>query len=320
MGSGMDLKLSLGLEDFENAKISRVLTSSKKILVVYYDSFRPQIPITNARVRKNHRVATVWNGAALADGENKHTIMTPLLDLEDYNGSTKNALIIPIDLAGDNRIDKRKFSRVFENEEEGYMTYLNLKEFTVSDLRANAATTHDKEFAVQRRADGITGSFLNSVRWNKATNLLTALFKVKPTFGASQGNFTKNGTPKRGKNYTVKLQFENVESFLGKRIDFLDLSKGEQIKKVRRMIKEANVRVWSDDPSWLLQGHFENAFELGYSVFAFPTSIPKAEGRWAEIKTGSVSTPYFSLSKHVQEVLRVVGFNADTLAKEIREG
>jgi hypothetical protein len=143
-------------------------------------------------------------------------------------------------------------------------------------------------------------------------------FQVKPTYKQSQGNYTKQGSEtSKKKSYTVKVQFQKINDWLESKQTFLELSKGEQIEFIRGIVKGADVKIWSDDPSWLYHGHYENAVELDYSLYPWP-GLPKAKGTWATIKTGSPTTQYFSLSKHMIEVLTVIPFIPDEIAGKIR--
>ena len=205
-----------------------------------------------------------------------------------------------------------------------------LYEYTISDLRSNAPNPHEKKFLKTRQKKGEQGSFLVGLSWNdrnkravgkeRYTSTLTLTFKIQPTYKDSQGNYTKKGNQTgTKKNYQIKLQFQAINDWVESRQAFLEFTKGEQVEFIRGIIKGADIKIWSNDPSWLYQGHYENAVELDYSLYEWPGNIPRAKGRWAMIKTGSTTTPYFSLSKHMIEVLTVIPFIPDEIASMIRK-
>ncbi len=246
-----------------------------------------------------------------------------------------------VDFAGHQLINDRLFTKTFKSKNQIKIKYykydestglfvnpkvlefvndkpFNLDEYTIADLRKDAPTPHAKKFLKIRQKDGEQGSFLTDVSWTN--NNLNLIFLVKPTYTDSQGNFTKGGAETTTKkNYTVKVRLQEVDKILINKSIFLNLSKGEQILALRLLISSADILLHSDDPSWIMHSSYENASELGYSIYPFPSGIPKATGRWAQTKTGSSETPFFSLSKHAIEVLTILPFIPDQIAKMIRE-
>ena len=136
MTTGVELKKALGLSKIRYVKISRAIISARKILFVWYDSYRLNVPVTNHRIKRFPWVSTIVHGTDLAHGSNKKTVFTPPVSIEDFNGAIKGTLIVPVNLAGDHFIDDKQFSKKFE----GFIGKgLNsLKEFvTLSDLKGN---------------------------------------------------------------------------------------------------------------------------------------------------------------------------------------
>ena len=329
--TGEILKKNLGLDKFRYVKIARALVSSYKILFVWYDSRRPNVPLTTHRIRKFPWTTMIFSGTDLLRGTDRGTMFAPPITIEDFNGMIRGALIITVDMIGNNLIDTRAFTKKFKDSKiVPIKIKFNLDEYTISDLRSNAPNPHEKQFLKTRQTKGEQGTFLTGLSWNdrnkraigkeKNTSTLTLTFNVRPTYKGSQGNYTQKGTQTgTKKNYQVKIQFQNINDWVESRQAFLGLTKGEQIEFIHGIIKDADVKIWSDDPSWIYQGNYENAVELDYSLYSWPSNVPKAKGRWAKIKTGSTTTPYFSLSKHMIETLTIIPFIADQIAKMIRE-
>ncbi len=128
--TGQLLKKRLGLEELKNVRVVRFVVSSYKILGIFYDSNRDFL-VTNYRIKSYPRVATIFNGTDLFHGTNKYTPMTPPVDIEDYNGNLRGALVIPIDLAGDRFVDEDNYSKIFESKKaikERFVDYVKSSE------------------------------------------------------------------------------------------------------------------------------------------------------------------------------------------------
>jgi hypothetical protein len=165
MTAGEILKKNLGLEKLKHVKISRVVTSSYKILQVFYDSYRPSMPITNYRIKNFPFIARVFHGTDLAHNTDRAPIMTPAIDIEDYNGNIKGALIIPTNLAGDRFVDKKQFSKIFESTlNEKFVDYvksnLDNKKYA---LHVNPNSKELQEIREESDSFGIRGIYLSNL-------------------------------------------------------------------------------------------------------------------------------------------------------------
>lgn len=324
MSTGMDLKIALGLEDFEEVRIARVITSSKKILNVYYDSFRPSRPITNSRVKKPYRVATVWNGKDLENGENKHTIMTPLMDIEDYNGSTSNALIIPIDLAGSIRIDPDMFSRVFEGVDKLKHTIPTtihfegkLDEFLqMNDITRNLGMSNfTKDFRVERSkimgAESKVAKLVD-ININTEKDFVTFFWLTETTDKYPDDHKFKEVDPESkklknnvGKTYTVSLMITEFFQWL----DTFNVEDKITRKDIKDILEVANIKFFSTDPSFHYQGANFNASAVEASTK--PTTIaPKV---WNQPHLHGDGNNF--LSKHMVGIFNSMPFWSNAMAQ-----
>ena len=121
--TGEILKLNLGLEKFKYVKIARALISSYKILFVWYDSRRPNVPLTTHRIRKFPWTTMIFSGTDIFHGTKDGTTFAPPVLIEDFNGMLRGALIITVDMVGNNLIDTRAFTKTFRASKIRYYEY-----------------------------------------------------------------------------------------------------------------------------------------------------------------------------------------------------
>jgi len=190
-------------------------------------------------------------------------------------------------------------------------TGFKLKEF-VKDIPSE----RNKKFFKQRQEIGKTGSFLRDVIWNEKKDVLTLKYRVIPTFDKSVKTVNKNANIKTSKEYYPEIQFEDVESFLGSKKDFFTvLNKRQQDELFSLLVKDGTVKVHSTDMSWLYQGVWENASELGYSIYPFKGT--KGKGIWSRRHKGE--SPAVYITKHLIEVINTIPFTKNTIVKKLRD-
>jgi hypothetical protein len=189
---------------------------------------------------------------------------------------------------------------------------ITLFEYTVKDFSKVVPSKRNREWLKKRQDEGITGSTLTDVTWNDDKILLKYKSKATPTEPIL--NISKKGNQSGGSIYTVEIQFENVISYLGTKEDYLNQTKGEQRTRVRSMVREATVRVHSNDASFLWQGSWMRAKENDYNIYPIPSKRNKDKGIW---KARHNKNEY--ITKHILEVVRTIPFVADKIAKTIRE-
>ena len=116
-------------------------------------------------------------------------------------------------------------------------------------------------------------------------------------------------------HYVVRLKFEEVSNYIIVRKDkkeFFTLTKKEQIELLRNLIKNGTLKVQSNDFSWLFQGMWERASDLGYSVFIYKGV--KGQDIWANRHNKDVY-----VSKHIKEVLTTLPFIVDEIRKKLED-
>jgi len=184
--SGEELKIRLGLDGIENVLVSRALMTSYYVLFIYYDSYRPTFPITYSRLRKLPRMSSIFYGRdIMRKNKLKNPIMTPLLDIEDYNGNLDRAIILPVDLAGTHFVNDKIFTRKVESisrkkgiqkpklllNGENKLSYLNsiFESLQLSDLTKHQGTSDvTKYYRKERNGQTDTGiDRFGNVKTNK---------------------------------------------------------------------------------------------------------------------------------------------------------
>ena len=339
MNTGTLLKQKLGLDNFPYVKYQKVLLNTNTLFLIYYDTRRPDYPITNRRLK------TMSTIHILRGYQNDDFIITPAYDLHEFDGNLENRIIIAFDLAGSNFTRPEKLtspelrgggikveSFILKSDilyERTNCQYKKLLEgYTIPDLRKNAFNAHELKF-YKLRMKANNGITLKDISWNdrntrgtgdnKYSSTLTLTFSIVPTYFSQVSILSKDGTPSKADHYTFKLQFQDINKWIGSRKEFLELSESDKVEFMKAIMKKAEVKLWSNDYSWLFQGNYENAVNLDYSLYPWPVGIPKAEGRWALIKTGDTNTTYYSLSKHAIEVLKKVHLMTKAIIKRIKD-
>jgi len=113
--TGEILKLNLGLEKFKYVKIARALISSYKILFVWYDSRRPNVPLTTHRIRKFPWTTMIFSGTDIFHNTKDGTTFAPPVPISEFNGMIRGALIITVDMIGNNLINTKSFTKIFRD-------------------------------------------------------------------------------------------------------------------------------------------------------------------------------------------------------------
>jgi len=345
--SGQLIKHQLGLDNFPNIKISRLLGHTYPLYLIYYNSHNLKLPILRHTVAKAHFTSKVFFGT---DSFKKSAMMTPLIDLDKFNGLIRGALFTTIDIAGYHMIDKNRFKKVKEGKEnvesdfDASLYYFgeSLEKivedgFSIPDLFNNVSNPHELEFYNDRQQSGSHVSNITQISWNdknwralgadKNTSTLTITFKVSPTYGVPKFVFKKDGGKTNAPGYTIRVQFQDINAWVESRFAFLELEPRDQVEFMDAVLKLAPVKLWSNDPSWMFRGSYENATDLGYSMYDFhKQGIPTQDPSQNNSAYNKYYRPYgepkpaiFTLSKHMIEVLKKLPDLSDDIIRLINK-
>lgn len=276
--TGEILKKSLGLENLKSVKISRIALSSYPILMVWYNSYRPKMPITRFSIKHWPYTAMIFHGTDLYHGTDKVPAMTPPMDIEEYNGLLRGTLVIPVDMSGYKFIDDKKLTRKFESSETEVKNIpqwlIHLDEFTVYDLAdsgniSNFTSTWRKDRnrvmgggaskntklidCIVDEGDGsVTFQFLT-----EATELGTAQPSktIDSPYRFYQGDKQEvdpnNLRLKRNTGKVYELQIKVLNA-----LEWIKAFEGEKLskKEMKQILEASDVQIFSTSPSFQMQG------------------------------------------------------------------
>lgn len=321
--TGTLLKKKLGLEKLKNVRVVRFVISSYKVIGVFFDSNRDFL-VTNYRIKRFPRVATIFDGTKLFHGTNKYTRMTPPVDIEDYNGNLRGALVIPIDLAGDRFIDDDNYSKIFESEDENkpqlelFIPKNTLNEITLYDLAdAGNISQFTKQYRQSRTrkmgGNEATQSKLVDMVIDEADNSITFQFLTEvtpypedPDHQWSEADPEANWKLKRNRSKVYEIQIK-VEQFF----DWLNTFEGEEItsKELKQILEVSDVKISSTSPSFNWQGFAYWLTQIDASIY--PQSIKPT--RWDTYHGDGEAF----LDKHTYGIARSIKFFINQMAQKL---
>ena len=304
--TGKKLKKNLGLDKLKHVKIARAIVSSYKILCVFYDSRRPTMPVTDYFVKKSPWTTMVFHGTDIFHGKDRHVPYSPLLQIEDYNGSLRGAIIITVDLCGKRFVDDRVFTKVFRESRSGLEEYV-----TLSDLMKSKGTSSFTKFFRKERdkyvGKGVRGSEANVAKVLdielKDDGLLFHFLtestpKYPPDYTYKETDppsFGLNGNP--SKTYEMDILILDFMEWL----DTYPTKESITSKDMKDIFDVSYVKIWCNCPAQHWQGLNWHLSQLDGSIH--PTSIkPK---HWNKAKYHG-SDGY--LCKHLTGLLNGIKF------------
>jgi hypothetical protein len=208
-----------------------------------------------------------------------------------------------------------KFKRLIDEHTIVFNCLLEGTGFTYSDYVKQVPSPRNIQFYQLRLKEGKTGSFLRDVVWDEKEDGLILKYEVVPTYKNVIQIVDKNGKKSKDDKYLIEIMFEDIEKNLGKKSEFLELKRKEQIDLFRLMMKKGTIKVNSNDYSWLYQGAFENASKLGYSIYPFKGV--KGKGIWSRKHRGE--SPAVYVTKHIVEVMKTIPFIVNEIIKKIND-
>lgn len=315
MTTGQTLKQKLGLNSFKQVRLTRALISTFKTYLIFYNSRRPNFPITQRTVLHGYMPSQLMIAPL-----DRRPVYTPLMSLESFNGSLTNAFFFVVDLAGQfAKPDELEFivEKTTSKPEKYPLLFGKLEEFvTMADL-ANAASSSNLTKAFRKRRNDLIGTEnklakLIDVFIDEADKSVTFAFLTTVTPYPDDPDYKwKELDPDdfsldNNRSKTYELQIKVLEFF-----DWLETSpdltevKGKDIKDI---LQVSNVQVFSTSPSFHWQG--QNYFLSQLDASIHPTDI--APKHWNHA-TRHGSDPYF-LDKHLYGFLRSIDFFQNPMA------
>ena len=291
MTEGAKLKKRIGLEDYKTVYTARlILPHTQMVLMVFYNSLRKDGFFSKRLATQPPFTGMTYSGRDLAQDDFEKPTMTPLLDIESWNGDMKNYIITMVDVAYSFRLNKRDFSRLPESKKQEilYSLFLEkgkLQELSIADLRdksnvSDFTMTWRKDKNRQMGAENKTAKLIDVIL-DQSDNSVTFQFlteatelKKEPSKTISSpykyyahdksevehGEKTKKSNP--SKTYEMQMKFLNF-------FDWLKVYDGEEINRstMKELLEVLDVQLSSTSPSFLFQGTQYWLHQLGGSIY-----------------------------------------------------
>lgn len=280
MTTGEELKTTLGLEKLKYVSFVRIINSPHRILVIFYDSRRPTVPLSTSRVLR------FSNQFSSRTDPFKHSgPLTPLLPIEFFNGELRTAIVLTFDLSGtfgdkNNQVNESKI-----------LSKQKLNEWlTLADLATNDATSaftkrtrkqRNRAVKAENRTAKIKECILEedgSVLFQFETTATLPIYAKDYAFQKANPNNNFALEPNDEKIYHIEIKILDFMKWLKEtRPDYLETKKISW-KEMRDVLEVAYIQVYSDSPSFHWQGINYWISQLDGSLY--PTDIvPKVWNR-----------------------------------------
>ena len=323
MTIGERIKHTLGLDGYKYVVFERILGFPVKAIAIYYNSRRPNIPLTTDLLHRKFHFLSIRKPPFEKDYP-----VTPILPIEYYNSGTDPAVIFTVDIGGDFTDPSKQIPRKNESL-ESYQPRLD-EWVTLSALKNTASIDAftRKHRDIRNKAVGtenITAKLINCV-YNEQLDCLTFIFRTTAT------------TPIYPKKYQFKkvnptLDFSfsnNNEKVYYTHIRILDFMKwlkdtrpdelaNQPItwREIKDVLEVAYVQVWCNCGAFHWQGSNYWLSQLDGSIF--PTDIePKV---WNAPNLHGDGQNF--LCKHLYGIIRQISFFGNQMAsmadKELRK-
>lgn len=312
--SGVTLKDQLGLSHLKYVSFVRLIGTSMRTAVVFYDTRRPNIPLNKQRVLKSYNTFS-----ARVYPHQKEILMSPLIPLEEYNGQTQDLVIMSFDIAGN--YGDRKLRQVRESSEKKrlseWMTLANLSSTdSASKFTHRTRKQRNKAVKPENRTAKPVECILDddgSVTYTFETTATLPIYPEDNVFQRANPdrNFALETNPEKTYVITVKI-LEFMKWLKETRPNYLELEKITW-KEIRDVLEVAYIQVYSTSPSYHWQGINYWLSQLDGSLY--PTDIaPKFWNR-----SDLHGTEGAFLDKHLYGLLRQFKFWYNPMASMVQK-
>lgn len=312
--SGVLLKQNLGLSHLKYVSFVRVIGVPGRMITVFYDSKRTNIPLTTQRVIRNYNLFS-----ARMFPHTKELTLSPLIPIEEYNGQTQDLYIISIDLSG--IYGNSKNQQVRESVKNRTLKeWVNLSTLASPDAMSDFTKRTRKERNKAVKAENYTAKFddceLNSdgsVLFTFTTTATVPIYPVAYTFGQANpdNDFKIESNP--DKKYTLFVKILDFMKWLKEtRPDYLELEKITW-KEIRDVLEVAYIQVYSTSPSFHWQGCNFWLSQLDGSLY--PTDI--APKKWNATHLHGDGNAF--VDKHLGGFLRQMKFFYNPMASMLQK-
>lgn len=306
--TGAELKRKLGLGDYPFTPFIQFLNLPQKIFLVFYDSLRPNFPITLYDIKKQKVLATKRLTSM------KDVVYTPSLPLELYNGVLENIVIQCIDLAG-RYGDKKKQVESLKAKEVKLNEWMTFKNLNTPDAISAFTKKHRDIRNKAVKPENFTAK-LTDCQYNKERDYVDFVFTTTATTPIYPKNYEYKKTdpthnfvldPNPDKKYNVQFRILDFMKWLkGTRPDNLSDTRITW-KEIKDVLEVAFVQVYCQCGAFHWQGVNYWLSQLDGSIY--PTDIePKFWNRADLHGDGNAF-----LCKHSYGIIRSIDFFANQM-------
>lgn len=318
--SGQLLKQRLGLSKLKYVMISRVLISTYRVYLVFYDSRKPNFPITTQRALKSEHISMIYQYPF-----EEAPMVLPLINLDDFNGPLYPAMFFVTDMSGEygKKDNKLKLTKESVEKVEKQLFFGSLQEYlTLSNLKASdVVSSFTKATRAQRNiavgSENRTAKLLD-VNIDTIQDHVTFIFKTTATLPIypEDAVFKKTDIT----NFSLKRNPDKEYELYIRVLDFFKWLKGTKpdaeeitVKDIKDVLSVNNIQIFSTDPSYHWQGG--NWFMSQLDASIYPTDI--APQHWNSA-TLHGDDPVIT-SKHLVGLIRQMGFFHNPMASMLNK-
>jgi len=328
MTNGQKLKKTLGLDNFKDVYITRILLpSSQKINMVVYDSLRGKM--TKRRFTNLPYVSMLFSGRHLNKDEYKKPSNTPLMDIDNWNGNLENYVFSVVDLAYSFWHDKDKFTRLPEAIQKRasmkscvILPKTALDEITLFDLKSSdvVSTLTKNTTKVRQKNVGNANKNTKLIDCDINTNDGSVVFKflTEVTTGIyPKGYEYSDVNPKnskislnKSKSYELWIKVSDVfgkDGWLSTYPEKQTLTRAD----IKDILEVSDVQLWSNDLSFTFQGFQYWLDQIDASIFS--QDIKPA--RWDKYHGDGQAF----LTKHFNQLIRSIAFFLNQMASMLNK-
>lgn len=194
-----------------------------------------------------------------------------------------------------------------------------LKEKNLNYYKTSGVSNITKRGYKQRKEAPIDPSFrLSQIKFVQGKHLRLS-FWGKPSQKDVKPLRNNAKTKHRANNYTVEIEFENIEEILD--IETLeDLEVSEIQKKLQEIFDKCDLKFYSDDPSFYYQGFWETLDKVNSAIYPFEG--PQGDTTWETRHTvsGGLIDSKYRITKHIAQVLLSLNKRKSVIATWLHRG
>lgn len=277
MTTGERLKKTLGLDGFRFVVFERILSFPVMAITIYYDSRRPNLPLTNDLLHRRFHFVSIRKPPY-----KQNLPVTPIMPLELYNSGSDPAIIFIVDIGGDLTDPKNQIPRKMEGTE---VYSPRLDEWVTLRALQNPASVDafTRNFQSIRRkavgAENITAKPL-SVFYNEEKDFMRFTFVTTATTPVyppdmkykkvdPKHNFALKRNP--DKQYHMQIQILEFMKWLKETRPDEMADQPITRKEIKDVLDVAYVQVWCSCGAFHWQSSNYNLSQLDGSIY--PTDI-----------------------------------------------